>query len=117
MTGNNVVGKATYLLGYTDKNGQSSEENIIKSRALEFINQISLDLGGDGQLKALYDIINIGKECEEALVYGVAMMLALSVGDSEKNSVFAKLYNLKRASAKFFVSSKKDSLPVTDGGE
>ena len=117
MTGNNVLNRVTALLGYTDKNGQMSENNIIKSRLLDYINQITLDLDGTGDLKALYDIIKIKKECEEALIYGVAMLLALSVGDSEKNSIFANVYNFKRAAAKGNTVLKVDNMPDVVYGE
>lgn len=116
MTVNEIFDRAVILLGYSNKDGGYDGLEILKSRVLCCVNQILADLTTKGELTNLSDTISIEGVGIEAVIYGVAMLLALSICDNEKNVLFAGLYNVKRATYKSSVHQKKDTLPLDDGG-
>ncbi len=112
MKGHKIFDEAMKLLGYTDSFGEIDDSTGLKSRATAVINRILRDLSINTSIVKLSDAIEISKEAEDALIYGTAMLLALSDNDGGKNKLFADIYNGKRAAIKGNKSLITDSLPV-----
>lgn len=115
MTGNDIFDTAVILLGYNDSSRKFQDSSGLKERALCAINQIAGDLGVCSKVNSLFDEITLDDKQASAAPYGVAMLLSLIDGDSEKNAMFSSIYNAKRASAKNKSHSVRDILPK--GGE
>ena len=114
MTGYEVFHRALALLGYQD-GGVGREGETFSGETLIYINQILSDLG----LSAISlpgEIIPLNRAQAQALVFGVAMLTAVSLSDRLKAESFEERYQKKRASALFDTSSIRDRLP-TPGGE
>ena len=116
MTANEIFLKALDLLGYSGINGDKSGLEVLESRAVSAINQILADLSKGSKISSLEDALQIEKTVNEALIYGVAMLLALGIDDCEKNKFFAELYNRKRTANKAEITKINDVLPVGYGG-
>lgn len=112
MTGHKIFDNAIKLLGYTDSFGEIDDSTGLKARATAVINRILADLNINISINKLSDEILISKEAEDALIYGTAMLLALSDNDGGKNKLFAEIYNGKRSLAKGNKSFIADNLPV-----
>ncbi len=114
MNGYDVYDRAIIRLGYKSTGTNEIEAEGIMGRAVEFINQIAIDL----KLKAieqLSDNIDCSAELSEALCCGVAMLISLCEADANKNVIFTALYNAKRTavlSGKAFI---EDTLPIAEG--
>ena len=115
MKGYNLFDDAMKLLGYTDFDGNIQDTTGLKERAIPVINRILADVGLDIEISKLSEEINTDKNQREALIYGAAMLLALTDGDGEKNRLFAEIYNGKRSMCKNTKSAVRDTLPVTYG--
>ena len=115
MTGNDIFETAIMLLGYTDSSRKFQDSSKLKERALCAINQIARDLGVCATAESLFDEIAFNDMQSSAAPYGVAMLLSLIDGDSDKNTMFSSIYNAKRAAAKNETGSVRDVLPK--GGE
>lgn len=105
-TGEEVRNRAMQLLNYTDQNGRldSAMYTDVYARSLAVVNQIYADLWyarySDGfcELPTLTDEIALpDRLIHEAMPYGVAMLLAQTIGDADNQSMMADLYNQKRA--------------------
>lgn len=111
MSGYDIFKKAILRLSY------GNYENNLIAKALEFINQICIDL----KLPVIDNISNTleaSPEYIEAVCLGLAMLLTLSEGDSEKNRVYTNLYNAKRAALLSKTTCIEDVLPnLKSGGE
>ncbi len=111
MSGYDIFKKALLRLSYTDY------QNKLSVKALEFLNQILIDL----KLKPLEHIsqkTDFSPDIAEAVCCGVAMLLTLSEGDSEKNRIYTNLYNSKRAGILSKTTYVEDVLPnFMNGGE
>ena len=112
MTAHKIFDDAMKLLGYTDYSGEIDDSTGLKARATAVINRILSDLNIDISINKLSDKIEASKEAEDALIYGTAMLLALSDNDGGKNKLFAEIYNGKRAFVKGNKSLVGDTLPV-----
>ena len=120
MTGAQVLKTALQLLNYTDQNGQVNSANSQEyfGRGLAVINQIYADLWNmrdtNGVFVPLSDINqNIALDedvCRNAMVYGVAMLMAQSIGDGDNQAMYASLYN-KRRTYNARSSRRIDALP------
>ncbi len=115
MKGHNVFDDAIRLLGYTDFEGNIQDTSGLKARAVSVINSILADICSGVKITKLSDEIPLNEEQSDALVYGAAMLLALSDGNGEKNRIFAEIYNGKRAICKSDKSTVRDTLPVAYG--
>lgn len=109
MSGYDIFRKVMLRLSYTDT------YNKLSVKALEFINQICIDLKIP-VIESLSEKIEQNSEVLEALCCGVAMLLTVSEGDSEKNSLYTALYNSKRASVLSKVTLVEDVLPNLQNG-
>ena len=115
MPGYDVIKRAMHLLGYSGQEGDPSESQGTAEKDLEIINQLLPDLNCGGIL-SLSDFLETTKAKEEALIYGVAMLLALTEGDANKNHLFAEMYNAIRATALAQISAVTDTLPQVTAG-
>lgn len=118
-TGEEVKNRALVLLNYTDQNGRldSAMYVDIVSRSLAVVNQIYADLWyalhsvGFEELAALTDEIHLPESViNDCMPYGVAMLMAQTLGDADNQSMMASLYNQKRASLTH-LRRRRDVLP------
>ena len=116
MTGNDLYKRTLGLLGYLNSNMVSANKDNLLKRATDIINQICFDL----KLKTISELENTivaTSERLDALCYGVAMLLAVSEGETEKNKLFAQIYNAKRAAVLCETQSVEDKLPSVSYGD
>lgn len=111
MTGYDIYESAMMLLGYVRADGSLSEDEGIKQRAVFAVNSISADIGLKTVVKNLTEELCADSRHFEVLTYGVGMLLSLSEEDREKNEIFTRIYNAKRASLKSSNGKIKDALP------
>lgn len=111
MTGNDIYLTVTTLLGFSEALSDIHNDIALRERMLVTLNRIGADLCDMPPVKSLNDGINLSSAFCEALIYGVAMLISLTDGDSEKNSIFTSLYNSKRAAAKAQKATVNDTLP------
>lgn len=111
MTGNDIYLTVTTLLGFGDALSDTRNDITLRERMLVALNRIGADLCDMPPVKSLNDSVSLSSAFCEALIYGVAMLISLTDGDSEKNSIFTSLYNSKRASAKAQKAAVSDTLP------
>jgi len=119
MTGLDVIQKALLLLNYTDNSGHvdSRVSGAVKTRGLSILNQLLSDAWYAQKETAFVPLRTVGETltCSErvaadVLPYGVAMMLAQGEGDSDNQSLFAAIYNQKRA-AYSHTTARQNMLP------
>lgn len=115
MTGNDVFERVLNLLGYINSYNAKVDKESLLNRAPQIINQICLDLKIP-QINRLSDEIDANASAQEALCYGVAMLLALIEGDGDNNKVFADIYNAKRMTALSSKTVIEDKLPTVSYG-
>ncbi len=105
-TGKQVLIRAMQLLNLTDSSGRvnAQKNKAVVARGLPFINQIGADLayleGAErwSEAAGMDDPLPLsGRALDDVMPYGVAMLIAQSEGDISNQSVFASLYNQKRA--------------------
>lgn len=123
MTGTDILRQAYTLLNYTDANGNVNAANNanLSKRALPIINQIYADLWQPRTAGAKFEVLltmNQALDLDDytainIMPYGVAMMLAQSDGDVDNQSVYASLYNQRRAGAVTTTDRIIDKLPRT----
>lgn len=111
MTGYDIYESAMMLLGYVSADGSLSEDEGIKQRAVFAINAIAADMGLKINIKNLTEGICADNGYFEAFIYGVGMLLSLGEEDREKNEIFTRIYNAKRATVKSGSSKIRDLLP------
>ena len=115
MTGFEIYEMAMSLLGYTDENADTLPDKSVQKRAIASINQISLDIGNAVSITRLSQTVTNDERFKEIMPYGVAMLLALSEGDTHQNVIFTALYNAKRGAVKSKIVSVKDTMPKAEG--
>lgn len=115
MNGDYVIEKAVELLGY-DNNAR------YQFKSLSALNSIYSDLfylNNDEGFKPLTttgdEIALTEKIINDVMPYGVASMIALSMGDSDNQQIFSQIYNLKRKRAKT-KGTIEDVLPSIEEG-
>ena len=96
MTGYDIYKRVLNISGYHNFADDSFSKQVVLEKMPDIINKICFDLK-IAEIKELEDIINATQKQIDALCYGTAMLLALSEGESEKNDLFTKIYNAKRA--------------------
>ena len=114
MNGFDIYNKAAIRLGYKGKGRDEVSDTRFMGRILEFVNQIAIDL----KLKpvnSLSEEINYSNDTLEAICCGVAMLLSMSEGDTNKNVIFTALYNAKRMTVLSKSDYIKDALPIAEG--
>lgn len=118
-TGEQVKNKALQLLNYTDGQGRLDAQMYtdVTARALPLVNQIYSDVWyglydeGFEELGAITDELQLPERViNEVMPYGVAMLMAQTLGDADNQSLMAVYYNRKRASLTH-TRRRKDVLP------
>ena len=114
-----IYEKALRMLGYIYEDG--SYDDSLNLKALGILNAIYADLyflkneSGFSPLKALNDVPLLSEIIlNDVMPYGVAMQLALSVGDGLNNQIFTTIYNAKRCSV-LTIDTKSDVIPSIEG--
>lgn len=104
-TGEQVKAQAFSLLNYTDQNGRVDNAMYadVAARALALVNQIYAELWyalhpcGFEELPSLSEEIRLPERViNNCMVYGVAMLMAQTIGDADNQSLMADLYNQHR---------------------
>lgn len=113
MTGYNIYKKICALLGYSV--GSDSHSDRRTERMTSIINQIAQDLKIDA-ISSLSEKIETTPQKKEALIYGCAMMLAVTESDSSHANLFGELYNAKRGAALSCTDTRQDTLPAPSEG-
>ena len=118
-TGEQIKERAFCLLNYTDQNGRVDNTLYadVAARALALINQIYAELWyaccpcGFKELGSLSEEICLPERViNDCMAFGVAMLMAQSVGDADNQSMMADLYNQRRA-ALAHICRRRDVMP------
>ena len=111
--------RALTLLNYTDQNGRLDQTMYadVSARSLALINQIYAELWyslrpcGFEELPSLSDEIHLPERViNDCMAFGVAMLMAQTIGDADNQSLMTDLYNQKRA-ALSHMCRRKDVVP------
>ena len=113
MTGYDIYKKVCLLLGY---DGDENTHTNTKAESMtEIINRIATDLQAE-EIENLSCSVTLGKSKEDALIYGCAMLLAVTLNDAGHARLFSELYNAKRGAALKQSGTRFDVLPVPPNG-
>ncbi len=105
-TGEDVKNRALQLLNYTDARGRVDNALFadVAARSLAIVNQIYAECwyarksDGFAELASLTQEIPLPRRIiDEVMPYGVAMLMAQSIGDGDNQAMMADLFNQKRA--------------------
>ena len=114
MTGYDLYKRVCGLLGYSLESETLNDKRT--GRMTDIIGLLSDDLKIQ-PVASLSAELN-ADEKTEALVYGCAMMLAVTEGDDRNAAFFTELYNAKRAAALCCADTRRDVNPApSDGGQ
>ena len=112
MTGRDVYFIVSGMLGYDPTPTLNGANDIMAKNTVTAINRTLLDLTDKHiQVNKLTDEIEGDEKLSEALIYGVAMFLALIDGDAARQNVYCEIYNAKRKRYKSRLTSVKDVMP------
>lgn len=111
MTANDILQSALALMGEERYNEIGFDNEGFCIRALEYVNRIAEDLCGAESVFDINEEIALPSSARSAASYGVAMLLALSEGDTARNEAFGVIYNGLRAAVKGNISAVRDTLP------
>lgn len=115
MTAKGIYIRSLFLLGRIFESNDPVADSTDNLFIIEMINQILCDLKCDS-ITSITDTLDLPSAKIDALSYGLAMMLALTEGDGNKNKLFSELYNSKRSAALSKLGNIIDKLPkVTEG--
>ena len=107
-SGRDILARALLLLNYTDLYERLDDATppAVAARGLAAVNQIYGDLWYTGRddpflpLTSLDEPVLLNdRQTKDVMPFGVAMLLAMSEGDSDNQQVYATIYNRKRAAA------------------
>ncbi len=115
MTASLIIDRSAKMLGLT-----GVEDQRIQGCAINALNRIYAELSYLSQ-KEFSPITSFGDNVElekrlldDVVPYGVASLIAASVGDSENMNFYGQIYNLKRKKQGF--STVTDVLPTVQEG-
>ena len=115
MTGETAIERALTLLDYR---GDSLAGGRMTALGEEALRSTFIDLfyasaqPGEPVLPLRFEELPLPERAvQEALIYGIAAMLAQALGDGEKQNYFALLYNRKRRGLSSF-GTVEDVLPT-----
>lgn len=112
MKGNDLYVKARALLGAETVGITRGDEKALKNDALRILTLVLDDLGIEHEISSLNDEIECSKSQAQAIIYGMAMYLCVSLGLSERQSFFAGLFDSHRTHTKGNIERVKDVLPL-----
>lgn len=112
MTAGLIIEKAVQMLGFS-----GIEDARIQKCALNALNRIYAELFFLQKNEGFCEITDVTQEIElderilkDVMPYGVASLIAVSLGDSENHNFFGQIYNLKRK--KHSSDNVEDVLPT-----
>lgn len=111
MTVNDLYIKTRTVLGGEAVGIDRNDETGIKKEAVKMLGILLDDLEIDSAVQNTGDTIICSKSAEQALIYGLAMLICVALGISEKQPFFAGLYSSYRARVKSSASRISDVLP------
>lgn len=111
MTVNDIYKSSMALNGYSTPETNLSDKSVLE-RFPQLINQILADLSLN-QISSIDDEITAEGVLLESIIWGSAMLISLSMGDTAKNTAFTSAYNAKRAASLAKKESISDVLPST----
>lgn len=118
-TGEQIKHQALSLLNYTDQNGRVDNAMYadVATRSLALVNRVYAELWyalypcGFEELPSLSEELRLPERViNDCMVFGVAMLMAQTIGDGDNQSLMAELYNQKRA-ALTHMRCRKDVMP------
>lgn len=118
-TGEQIKQRALELLNYTDQNGRVDNAMYadIAARSLALVNQIYAELWyalrpcGFEELPSLTEEIALPERVRnDCMAFGVAMLMAQTIGDADNQSLMAELYDQRRA-ALTHICRRRDVMP------
>ena len=112
MTGYDLYLRAAAMLGLT---AEAAEQTGLLKQACRMVTELCLDLGAKTP-ETVSEELQITPAQEDALIYGIAMLMAIALGDSAANRFYTGLYNAKRARALARTDRIADVLPRDNGG-
>ena len=112
---NDIFKRAAQLSGISEDFLEENDLKDLQARALSAVNSVLFDLCSQEEHQSLFESADITPQSADAAVYGTAMFLSLAYGDTDKSSLFSKIYSDKRSSVKASVSAVKDVLPKAGG--
>ena len=99
------------ILASRDNTDEYITDDGLKRNALFFINQILWEFS-QPCVNSLSSKLELSPKLADAVVYGVARLLAASVSDTEKQNELTHIFNAKRSSALSGVGFVKNRIPV-----
>ncbi len=108
MTAYNIYMNAMKLLGY-DTEGLC--ENDILKNVVFIVNTVLNDLSL-GAVERVQDQIQCTLAQQQAVIFGMAAIIAMTSGDSEKYNMMSTIYLEKRRAVKSCVQKIKDVFPA-----
>lgn len=111
----NIFKQAVRLCGIGEEYLEENDLKDLRSRALTAINTVLFDLCEEAEHESIFEQAEIPPKAADAAVFGTAMFLSLAYGDTDKSSLFSKIYSDKRTAVKSQVSSVSDVLPKAGG--
>lgn len=108
---NDIFKRAALLCGTSESYLSENDQTDFNRRALSAINTALYDICEMPPVQNLTDCVDISDAVADAAVYGAAMLLSLAFGDTDKSSLFSKIYSDKRACVKSGVTKIKDTMP------
>lgn len=103
MTAKDMISKAIVLLGYNDDRGNTSDSRFqiaSKTAVNSVMAELFYCLNNDGfkEIEALSDEIKLPERVlYNIMPYGVASLIAESIGDADKQAYFGAIYNRRLA--------------------
>lgn len=113
MTTNDVFKRALRLCGMDEEYLSDTEIKDVRARAADIMSAALFDLGYTEPEVAVTDRETVSDGMADAAVYGVAMLLSLGFGDTDKAKLFSDIYSQKRSAVKSEVLRITDVLPGT----
>ena len=115
MTAQKIIDKSAKLLGY-----QSPSDSRIQAVAINALNRIYAELFFLENRENFAEITNLSQEINlkerilfDVMPYGVASVMASSLGDTENANYMAEIYNKKRKRQEY--SFLTDAFPNVEG--
>ena len=111
MTAKTIYDMALCLAGRDMAEDYIDDNEPLKRNALFFINQVLLEFSLGG-VSSLSSKIELSKKTADAVIYGVARLIAAAVSDTDKQNELTDIFNAKRSSALSSTAFVKNRIPV-----
>ena len=111
MTAKTIYEMASSLAGREILEEYITDNDIANRNALFTVNQVLWDFSLFGVSK-LSENVNMTPALADAVVYGVARLIAANAMDVQKQNELTEIFNLKRTKALSCISVIKNSIPV-----